>query len=317
MQDVSEFNISFVKLIEAQPCLYDTSDEDYSRTQVQDRCWAKIARAIGPTVTIKECKNRWKNLRGRFTRHLKSFESTDPVENNKRPYYLAEHLEFLLPFTKPKRLAGDFDDIPYEDNISRFLEIDSSISDNIIESEDLAVRDEPETKHPNRAPSEIGHHDDGLEHDTHHIEQEFECINNSKKRKASLVLDATKMYKKIRRLSSSGDGQRRYVGDFSDECSKPQPAHHLVDYRDSDVLFLMSLLPDLKRMSDIQKRNYKIGILRLGGDILHEDSAQPSTSSIQSRNSSHTLPDSGASRSQRNGVLTNDNGEMNENSTSN
>ncbi|CAH2001679.1 unnamed protein product [Acanthoscelides obtectus] len=39
---------------------------------------------------------------------------------------------------------------------------------------------------------------------------------------------------------------------------------------DADVQFLLSLLPDLKKMTDKQKRKYKVGVLNLAGEILDE-----------------------------------------------
>ncbi|EAT39109.1 AAEL009056-PA [Aedes aegypti] len=313
MQDVSEFNISFVKLVEAHPCLYDTTTDDYYRGHVQDQAWSSIARTIGPTVTVKECKARWRNLRGRFTKHLKSYASADPVENNKRPYYLAEHLEFLLPFTKSKKL-GEEDDTPFEDHISRFLEIDSSISDNPVEGEELGAHEAIEYKYQ-RAQSETDRND-RLGHDRHEPHRDVERPN---KRMAPYGSDPIPMHEKYRRLSSSG--QRKYAE--HDDGSRSHRANDIVDYKDSDVLFLMSLLPDLKRMNDVQKRNYKIGILSLGGEILNEHSTQPNSISAAAvqrlirRNSSYMSPDSGMPRSQRKGVQTSENEESTENSTSN
>lgn len=39
---------------------------------------------------------------------------------------------------------------------------------------------------------------------------------------------------------------------------------------DADVQFLLSLLPDLKKMTDKQKRKYKVGIINLADKILEE-----------------------------------------------
>lgn len=315
MQDVSEFNISFVKLVEAQPCLYDTTTDDYYRGHVQDQAWGTIARTIGPTVTVKECKARWRNLRGRFTKHLRSYTSSDPVENHKRPYYLAEHLEFLLPFTKTKKLGED-DDTPFEDHISRFLEIDSSIPDRPVEGEEPEAND-IELKYPTRAPSEADRND-RLGHDrydSYHM-HDAERKHSSNKRVAPYDPDFVTMQDKHRRLNSSGMCQRKHTD--QEESSRPRPSQDLVDYRDSDVLFLMSLLPDLKRMSDVQKRNYKIGILSLGGEILNQHSAQPDAiERLVRRNSSYMSPDSGIPRSQRKRAQTSENEESTENSTSN
>ncbi|XP_065074684.1 uncharacterized protein LOC135698567 [Ochlerotatus camptorhynchus] len=303
MQDLSEFNISFVKLVEQQPCLYDSTVEDYYRGYVQDKAWETIAQTIGTNVTVKECKARWRNLRGRFTKHLKSHASSNPAESSKRPYYLAEHLSYLLPFTKPKKSQAE-NDAPYlEDSISRFLEIDSSISDQIIEGEELEPNEEIEFKYQFREPSE-----------TDKSERFDHGSGSSNKRDAPVHSDSHLMHEKYRRLDGSGD--------FPCEVKRSHQTQNTIDYSDSDVLFLMSLLPDLKRMNDYQKRKYKIGILRMGGEILNEHPAAPSASSCQrttrrNSSSSYMSPDSGVSRTHQGHVRPSGNGESNENSTSN
>lgn len=46
MRDDQEFNIKFVTLVEANPCLYDNTREDYHMSHLQERAWAKIAKEI-------------------------------------------------------------------------------------------------------------------------------------------------------------------------------------------------------------------------------------------------------------------------------
>jgi len=45
--------------------------------------------------------------------------------------------------------------------------------------------------------------------------------------------------------------------------------------QDPDESFLMSVLPDMKEMNSEQKRRFKIGILKMAGDILSEFSYRP------------------------------------------
>lgn len=303
MQDISEFNISFVKLVERHPCLYDSTVEDYYRGYVQDKAWETIAQIIGPDVTVKECKSRWRNLRGRFTKHLKSNASSDPAENNKRPYYLADHLSYLLPFTKPKKSHTENEGPYLEDSISRFLEMESCISDQNIEGDELEPNEEIEYKY---APTEVS--------ETDKCERLDPAAENSNKRSQPVHSDSPQRCEKYRRLDAA---QELQVGKSS------LPPQNAIDYSDSDMLFLMSLLPDLKRMNDYQKRKYKIGILRMGGEILNEHPAIPLASSWQrttrrNSSSSYMSPDSGVSRTHHGSHdRTLGNGESNENSTSN
>jgi hypothetical protein len=53
-----------------------------------------------------ECKERWKNLKACYTRHLKNKLPSGSGAKTKRPYYLAEYLNFLEPFTKSRKQTG-------------------------------------------------------------------------------------------------------------------------------------------------------------------------------------------------------------------
>lgn len=56
-------------------------------------------------IAIK-CKERWKNLRGCYTRHLKAKSASGFDVKLKNAYYLAEYLNFLEPFTKSRKQTG-------------------------------------------------------------------------------------------------------------------------------------------------------------------------------------------------------------------
>jgi len=55
---------------------------------------------------VSECKERWKDLRACFTRHLKAKPPSGSAAKFKKPYYLAEFLHFLEPFTKARKQSG-------------------------------------------------------------------------------------------------------------------------------------------------------------------------------------------------------------------
>lgn len=57
---------------------------------------------------------------------------------------------------------------------------------------------------------------------------------------------------------------------------------------DADVQFLLSLLPDLKKMTDKQKRKYKVGVLNLADRILDESVVSHISASLLSPTSSYS-----------------------------
>lgn len=61
---------------------------------------------------MAHCKERWRNLRACLTRHLKQQQAaTEDGSVNHKPYYLAEHMSFLLPYTKSRTVK---EQIKYE-----------------------------------------------------------------------------------------------------------------------------------------------------------------------------------------------------------
>lgn len=55
-------------------------------------------------ITASNCKERWKHLRGSYTRYLMSnIGSSGSATKSRKPYYLAEHMHFLQPFTKSRQ----------------------------------------------------------------------------------------------------------------------------------------------------------------------------------------------------------------------
>lgn len=76
--------------------------------------------------SVSDCKDRWKNLRGSYTRHLKYENApSGSAAKKKKAYYLAEYMTFLLPYTKSRQMKS---------NIVRPLS-DGENSDNGTESE--------------------------------------------------------------------------------------------------------------------------------------------------------------------------------------
>lgn len=49
MKDDPDFNIRFVSLIEAKPCIYDHTRSDYSNRNIQDLAWEQIAKEVEAT----------------------------------------------------------------------------------------------------------------------------------------------------------------------------------------------------------------------------------------------------------------------------
>ena len=91
-------------------------------------------------VAVPDCKERWRNLRGSLTRHLKRNGDSG---RTKKPYYLTEHMQFVVPFTKTRSRAV----LPFiQDGLEDFFttgELGSKLDDKDDLDEDFDLLGEP------------------------------------------------------------------------------------------------------------------------------------------------------------------------------
>lgn len=121
--------INLVLTVKKYPALYDLSCNDYHNRVVRNKMWRAVAQEVNASgknyskfkyvfqVSYKsstvffislyifpvaaECKEKWKNLRASFSRHLRNQNTTN--SKAKKPYYMADYMDFLLPYSKLRR----------------------------------------------------------------------------------------------------------------------------------------------------------------------------------------------------------------------
>jgi hypothetical protein len=80
------------------------------------------------SVSTTECKERWKNLRAVFVRNMKSAPSGSGSKN-KKPYYLAEAIQFAVTYSKALSTAtGNLPNVPRKEEDQQFRDIDAEES---------------------------------------------------------------------------------------------------------------------------------------------------------------------------------------------
>lgn len=195
-----------------------------------------------------ECKERWKNLRASFTRYLKSIKLSSGDGNRyKKPYYLAEYMHFLKPFTKSRKQIGKLQRV----GLSSEPDTEEQDYDNGMESpepESQFLRDqEPQNETQRR--------------------NEDSVLNVGRWQEDVPADFGTPTTKRIKRTISIEDVNRSA---FEFYHSRKHPGQNEVE--DPDLSFFKSVLPDMGEMNAEQKRRFKIGILNLAQQILKENS---------------------------------------------
>uniref|UniRef100_A0A1Q3EYK9 Putative alcohol dehydrogenase transcription factor myb/sant-like protein n=1 Tax=Culex tarsalis TaxID=7177 RepID=A0A1Q3EYK9_CULTA len=254
--DDPRFNYKFVALIECNPCIYDTTHPDYAILEKVDAGWQAVVNELGNSVTIQDCKARWRNIRGRFTKYIKSYSEDSTIT----PYYLASALRFVLPFMKNRLCLTDaqFEQIGTEpgdvsDNNSYMftpsitlgeVEIVESSDEGELELKPICIQEDPAKEAKPRK----------------RISPVTVAATQESRKRSRVVSDLEPA------TSSSSRGEEVQINGSS-----------MIDYdphtmqRDCDVMFLLSLLPDFKNMNERQKRKFKAGVMNLTFDIMEEN----------------------------------------------
>nr|CAH7760581.1 unnamed protein product [Callosobruchus chinensis] len=136
------FEIKLVQQIEKYELLYNSKLAEHSRKDLVEKSWEEIAYKVGKTVS--ECKERWRNIRCSFHRSLKSGPKGS---RPKKPYYLKEYLNFILPYLKPFITSARPFDISQQTKVENNA-LDSEFSahsedlqniDDLIENDDAII----------------------------------------------------------------------------------------------------------------------------------------------------------------------------------
>ncbi|XP_026760225.2 uncharacterized protein LOC113519364 [Galleria mellonella] len=98
----SEDIIEFVHEVRKRPCLYDNTKRDYSNVWYTKPAWKEISHKLN--IPVIDCKEKWRKIRVAYMRSVKQMQSDNPPN---RPYWLSEHLQFLIPFMQMYIKSGD------------------------------------------------------------------------------------------------------------------------------------------------------------------------------------------------------------------
>lgn len=253
MKDDPKTNMAFVASVKRHPVLYDYTMPGHSSRELQDEAWQRVALECGDTVG--NCKERWKNLRASLCRHLRQQQQqVGQGQRPKKPYYLAEHMDFVVPFTKTRPLVGSassamldagFDPLDYMDEVKQEVD-DEPRPDNSADGDCSGSMDE-DMMVQNSLGSSWADHGDGPA--------------------VLQVLDGS--------LSTT---TTTATGAASAKKRKRDPME--VYAEEADLNFLKSLLPDMSLMSSRQKNSFKMAVLSAIDKIVY---ASPSDSEAEGR----------------------------------
>lgn len=242
-------NIGFMKLVEQHKCLYVSSEKDQKSREAKDNAWKAIGKQIGNHISTDELIRRYKNIRTSFGRFLR--ENTKNATDEVKLHGIIEnsswsYLAWLQPYIKHKSDTVfrppvlPFGSLINSNNFS-FNNVDKDTAEHITLGATNDCFDQNKT--PSYNPSEC-------EHDYQIIKEENQRL---KPEDSSVSLDPNVVVQTFNTL----------MGHFEKDSNRKRPWEEDID---EDVLFLKSLIPQLKRIPSSLKFAVKTNILK----ILHD-----------------------------------------------
>lgn len=217
---------------------------------------------------MSSCKERWRNLRGCFTRHLK--QQNVVGARFRKPYYLAEHLKFVFPFTKTrKRTERSHNNIEKPENVKQEISIQETACETI-EDQNITYdsndqwQTEEEISVENQITVQAGKEDIIIDTSSP-VSNSTPLIVVSEENSRKRIYDPSHEY-----TNNVSKALHPYL---NVKKTKPNPTYeqfteHTID---ADWFFLQSLLPDIRLMDQVQKRKLRINFLNIIDTILSEN----------------------------------------------
>lgn len=223
--------------IQKHNVLYDRSHPYYKKNHVREAAWEDISTCL--MYDVDKCKKRWRTLRDAFIKSRRQKQLGAESGKKGKNWHLHDQMKFLIPFTElhgmirdyePMRNAKDSDDAE-DDN------------DQDEEEDPLQVAASP--------PSPLS---------TSSIR------SNSEEQTPSLELSVTS--KRMADTSTTQPRKRQKASPANDNsCCMRHRNMLIVPNNDPDVLFMLSQVESLKKLSPRRNRYAKIKIQQLLYDL--------------------------------------------------
>ncbi|KAK9692886.1 Alcohol dehydrogenase transcription factor Myb/SANT-like [Popillia japonica] len=284
------FNIKFVGEIEKHPELYDYTLREYSRKDCTEKAWNQVAKKV--KLSASECKEKWRNLRSTFVKNLKP-KASGCGRSKKKPYYLAECMQFTVPFIKTAGIpTGNLPEIFQQESVDD-QDVGISSGEDTYSQSEVSISEQqshPATSFPSLPPSPrlplSPQPGPSSESPT-----SFPSLPPSPRLPLSpqpgpssespldevILPESTDMRaqvppaqptRKRKRPNVESDADKAFAEYFSAKPQKMSNSSSGNLRREGIQSFLNSMLPDLLLMNDVQLRTYKRKALLLIDEVM-------------------------------------------------
>lgn len=209
-------------------------------------------------IIVAHCKERWRNLRACLTRHLKQQQTANEDGSvNHKPYYLADHMNFLLPYTKSRTIK---EQIKYETPATDEDHKPSTSSGKVTKlsgptttTYTISTDESDENQYVTLIQSSSAN---GLEETHVHVDTATDSESKA------IALSSEQSY------TTTNNMPKEHLQEIIYESMPAKRIKVSQEMDDADLDFFRSLLPDIRLMTASQKRRFKMGIFGLIDNVL-------------------------------------------------
>lgn len=292
--DQIERNKELIALVRNYPQIYN-HDPTQHNTESVDEVWKKIGDELNEAPEV--CKKKWRLLRSSLIRYIKVFKDKSTSKGNRyRPYYLLEHMDFLLPFIDDKNIIRkvkpivktptqaptattvtlmnkerEDETIVYATNTTP-----NTITYNVVSTKDTSARELKSEEQQDIQQYYAGVKIIGEDYITTYqpgeqlIYQTTSSGNEEQIQHQECSIQETQHQEQQQQECIQQESKSQVVTgttiipipNMNNIFSSTNPSEA------SDLYFLIGLLPDFKNLNNDQKRKVKIGILKLIDDAV-------------------------------------------------
>lgn len=259
-----------------------------------DKAWQAVAHDYGENVT--DCKKKWRHLRSSLSRYLKSSKDLNKNKNNKlKPYYLLQHMDFLVPYTKTLDMKQEA--VKFETTDDGYAEMKSENEDHsgydheIIQEESQSMEDEDIVYEAYEIQEQLPSNSQATPQTPKSQITLVRSTHQNSSQNTTIPQLQPIMNHSISSMSSTPKSQPLQLtssqsGQFQQQSHQSPAGHQLKieqpttpvhnnglipiadDQSSADLNFFLALMPDVRNMTADQKRRLRIGTLKLIDDIL-------------------------------------------------
>ncbi|XP_065361832.1 uncharacterized protein LOC135955409 [Calliphora vicina] len=270
----SSNRLNLIAEIRKRPAIWDLQSKGNISTRILQQTWKELGRAMGADVDV--CKRKWKILRSTYRNEVKKLElrivedkfngSYDPNKEYKCNWIFYEHMNFIHDTKKPKPMKHG--NSPVNDNNSG--DNDSNQVSKFHNMVNIKIEPELDIKPKVYLPDD----DDNSPQTPVDVKPNFSGFKLEENPEPADDKPTTSNWKYTKCSNNQANLLEGFAKDdhklIKSSRSDIKDSNDMIHVNDSDYNFLISFLPKMKKINDLQNFQFRAQTTDLMLDIMSQ-----------------------------------------------